>query len=218
MAPVLPPIPHRIGGFGGAAGLAAYLRDERMELLIDATHPFANRISANAAEAAESADVRRLVLQRGPWTRIPGDDWHEVPSVSQAAEAIGAAPARVFLTIGRQDLLPFRDLAPQHLYLVRSVDPPETELLPPKADILTGRGPFDAVAERNLMESRRVNVLVTKNSGGPDGKLAAARALCLPVIMVARPPPPPGETVATASQAVDWIARHAGRAPVARGA
>lgn len=218
IAPVLPPIPHRIGGFGGAAGLADYLRAEGVDLLIDATHPFANRMSVNAAEAAVMAGLPRLVLQRGPWTRIPGDDWHEVPDVPQAAAAIGGAPARVFLTIGRQDLLPFRDLAPQHAYLIRSVDPPETDLLPPDAEILTGRGPFDAAAERDLMESRKISVVVTKNSGGADGKLVAARALGLPVIMVARQPPPSGETVETASQALDWIARHAGTAPVARGA
>jgi precorrin-6A/cobalt-precorrin-6A reductase len=218
LAPVLPPIPHRIGGFGGAAGLAEYLRAEATDLLIDATHPFANRISNNAAEAANTFGLPRLVLQRGPWQPVAGDTWRTVASVVEAAKAIGAQPVRVFLTIGRQDLMPFRDLAPQHDYLIRSVDTPDPALLPPNAEILTGRGPFDAEAERALMQSRGIDVLVTKNSGGADGKLTAARTLSLPVIMVARQPSPPGETVQTATQALTWIARHAGKNPTERGA
>ncbi|MCB8879809.1 cobalt-precorrin-6A reductase [Acidisoma cellulosilytica] len=218
LSPVLPPIPHRIGGFGGVDGLAGFLRAEKVDLMIDATHPFANRISNNAAQAAEIAGLPRLILQRGPWLAGLGDDWRVVPSVTEAAKAIGAQPKRVFLTIGRQDLLPFRDLAPQHDYLIRSVDAPDMALLPPRVEILTGRGPFDAEAERALMTIKQSQVLVTKNSGGADGKLAAARALGLPVIMVARQAPPPGEIVETPAEALAWIARHAGRGPTERGA
>ena len=217
-SPVLPPIPHRIGGFGGAAGLAAYLRAEKIDLLIDATHPFANQISKNAAEAADIMAIPRLILQRDGWQAKRGDNWQTVVSVTEAALAIGTAPRRVFLTIGRQDLLPFRDLAPQHDYLIRSVDAPDSTLLPPRATIVTARGPFDSEAERALMEMQQSQLLVTKNSGGADGKLVAARALGLPVIVVARQAPPPGETVETPAEALAWITRHAGVAVTERGA
>ena len=205
-APVLPPIPWRIGGFGGAEGLAAYIRDEGIAALIDATHPFARRISANAALAAVACGIPRLILQRLGWRASAGDDWREVDDIGAAARAIGTAPRRVFLTIGRQDLAPFRDLAPQHDYLIRSVDPPETGLLPPRARILTGRGPFDAAAEQRLMESNGIAVVVTKNSGGADGKLIAARNLRLPVILIARQSPPDGDRVETVEAALAWLA------------
>jgi precorrin-6A/cobalt-precorrin-6A reductase len=211
VSPVLPPIPSRIGGFGGAEGLAAHLRAEAVDLLIDATHPFAVRISANAERAAAIAGVPRLVLQRPPWLARPGDDWQRVVSVETAAEALGERPRVVFLTIGRQDLLPFR-AQPQHRYIVRSVDPPDPALMPPNAEILTGRGPFTEAADRALMADRSVAVLVTKNSGGSDGKLRAARALGLPVIMVGRPPPPGGETVTEPEAALVWLRTHAGTA------
>ena len=208
VSPVLPPIPSRIGGFGGAEGLAAYLRAEAVDLLIDATHPFAHQISINAERAAEATGVPRLVLQRPPWTAEPGDDWHSVPDVAAAAAALGEAPRRVFLTIGRQDLLPFQ-AAPHHFYLIRSVDPPDPALLPPRAEILTGRGPFTEAADRALMERHGISALVTKNSGGADGKLRAARALRLPVIMVDRKPAPSGETVAEPEAALAWLRAHA---------
>jgi precorrin-6A/cobalt-precorrin-6A reductase len=216
-APVLPPIPSRIGGFGGAEGLAAHLTAEGVDLLIDATHPFAARISANAERAASLAGVPRLVLQRPPWVAAPGDDWRKVPTVEAAALALGAAPRRVFLTIGRQDLLPFR-AQPQHRYIIRSVDPPDPALLPPGAAILTGRGPFAEPAERSLMAEHGAEVLVTKNSGGADGKLRAARSLGLPVIMIDRKPAPSGETVPEAAAALAWIRAHAGSRLAARGA
>jgi precorrin-6A/cobalt-precorrin-6A reductase len=207
--PVLPPIPSRIGGFGGASGLADYLRAGRIGLLIDATHPFAARISANAEAAAEIAGVPRLVLQRPCWTPVEGDRWTPVASVSAAAAALGETPRRVFLTIGRHDLPPFR-AAPQHRYLIRSVDAPAPDLLPPLAEILTGRGPFDIAAETTLMRQRAIDALVTKNSGGDDAKLRAARTLGLPVIMVDRPAAPIGDTVADATAAMAWLRAHAG--------
>jgi precorrin-6A/cobalt-precorrin-6A reductase len=208
VSPVLPPIPSRIGGFGGADGLAAWLRAESMDLLIDATHPFAHQISINAEQSAAAAAVPRLVLQRPPWVAGPGDDWTSVPSVAAAAAALGAAPRRVFLTIGRQDLLPFQAEI-HHFYLIRSVDPPDPLRLPPRAAILSGRGPFTAAHDRALMEQHGIDVLVTKNSGGADGKLRAARALGLPVIIVDRKPPPAGETVAEPEAALAWLRAHA---------
>ncbi|GAB0115504.1 precorrin-6A reductase [Acidisoma sp. C75] len=208
-APLLPPIAHRIGGFGGAEGLATYLRAERIAAMVDATHPFALQISANAARAAGACGIRRLVLQRPGWRPQPGDDWQEVADAAAAARALGQAPRRVFLTIGRQDLAPFRDGAVAHRYLIRSVDPPAPGLLPPGAVILTGRGPFDAAAEQALMEAERIQVVVTKNSGGADGKLVAARRLGLPVLLIARQPPPPGERVETPEAALAWLAAYA---------
>lgn len=214
-APVLPPIPSRVGGFGGAEGLGDYLRAERIDVVIDATHPFATRISANAEIACAAVGVPRLVLQRPGWSAGPGDDWRIVPIVTAAAEALGAAPRRVFLTIGRQDLLPFQ-AAPQHAYLIRSVDAPDPALLPPCATILTGRGPFDEAAERAVL--REMDVLVTKNSGGDDAKLRAAGALGLPVIMVERPPAPVGERVTTPAEALAWLRAHADTVAAARDA
>jgi precorrin-6A/cobalt-precorrin-6A reductase len=212
-SPVLPPIPSRIGGFGGANGLAAYLRGEMMDVLIDATHPFAHQISINAEQAAAATAVPRLVLQRPPWVAAPGDAWTSVPDIAAAADALGEAPRRVFLTIGRQDLLPFRATA-HHFYLIRSVDPPDPALLPPRAHILTGRGPFSEDHDQALMEQYGIDVLVTKNSGGTDGKLRAARALGLPVIMVDRKPPPGGETVAEPEAAFAWLRAHADARPM----
>jgi precorrin-6A/cobalt-precorrin-6A reductase len=208
VSPVLPPIPSRIGGFGGADGLAAFLRIEGIDLLIDATHPFAHQISINAEQASAAAGVPRLVLRRPAWTPRQGDDWRAVPDMASAAIALGEAPRRVFLTIGRQDLLPFQAAA-QHHYLIRSVDPPDPALLPAQADVVSARGPFTADAERALMDRCRVEVLVTKNSGGADGKLRAARALPLPVIMVDRKPAPSGEAVAEPEAALAWLRAHA---------
>jgi len=212
ISPVLPPIPSRIGGFGGAEGLAAWLRAEAIDVLIDATHPFAHQISINAEQAAAGAGLPRLVLQRPPWTPGPGDTWTSVPSVAAAAAALGSAPRRVFLTIGRQDLLPFQ-AETHHFYLIRSVDPPDPALLPAQTHILTGRGPFTEAEDRVLMERHGIEVLVTKNSGGADGKLRAARALGLPVIMVDRKPPPGGATVAEPEAALAWLRAHAEALP-----
>jgi precorrin-6A/cobalt-precorrin-6A reductase len=212
VSPVLPPIPSRIGGFGGADGLAGYLRGEMMDLLIDATHPFAHQISINAERAAAAAGVPRLVLQRPPWVAEPADNWRSVPSVAASALALGEEPRRVFLTIGRQDLLPFQ-AAGHHFYLIRSVDPPDPALLPPRFKILTGRGPFTEAHDRALMEQHGIGVLVTKNSGGADGKLRAARSLRLPVIMVDRKSAPSGETVAEPEAAVAWLRAHAEARP-----
>ncbi len=199
-APALPPIPWRIGGFGGAAGLAACLR--QFDALIDATHPFAARISANAAEAAALAGVPRVTVLRPPWMPQPGDDWLCVPSMAHAAAALGPRTRRVFLTVGQNELAPF---GPPHAYLLRSVDPPADP--PPNATVIAARGPFTEAADRALMAGHRTQVLVTKNSGGTAvaGKLAAARSLGLRVLMVDRPPPPTGELTPDAAGALAWL-------------
>jgi precorrin-6A/cobalt-precorrin-6A reductase len=201
-APVPPPIPWRSGGFGGPAGMADYIRRERIEALVDATHPFAVRIKAHAASVA----VPRVVVLRPPWRAVPGDHWTEVPSMTAAFQALGDAPRRVFLTVGQQELAPFG--SPHH-YLIRSVDAPAAA--PPGATIITARGPFDPAAEQALLAQHRIEILVTKNSGGTAtaGKLAAARALGLPVVLVARPPRPDGLVVEDAAGALAWLAHQA---------
>jgi len=180
----------RVGGFGGADGLAAYLTAEAVDALVDATHPFARRISASAANAARAASVPLIVVARPAWEPVAGDRWTRVPDMPAAARAIGELPAaRVLLAIGRQEVAAFR-AAPQHRYLVRSVEPPDPADLPPGAGTLLARGPFAEAEERALLETRGIEVVVAKNSGGEAtyGKIAAARALGLPVIIVDRPP------------------------------
>ena len=215
--PLSLPVPVRRGGFGGAEGLAEYLRAERINLLIDVTHPYADAISANAARAAELAGVKLLAIRRPPWRRVDGDNWIEVADSAQAAQALGAAPRRVFLALGRNDLQPFA-AAPQHFYLIRSVDPVEPPLAVPHARYVTARGPFSETEDRALLEEHRIEIVVAKNSGGDatHGKIAAARRLGLPVVMLARPALPGVPSVATVEEALAWL-DHAGTEAVARG-
>ncbi len=205
-APAAQPVPVRTGGFGGPGGLAAYLREARIDALIDATHPFAATISANAAAAARQAGVALLALRRPGWTPVAGDRWVEVDGVAGALEALSDAPRRVFLVLGRQEIGPFA-AAPQHRYLVRSVDPVIPPLAVPCAAYITARGPFAEADERVLLEAHRIDVIVAKNSGGTAsyGKIAAARALALPVIMLRRPRLPAVTAVETVDAAVDWL-------------
>lgn len=205
-APVAPPIPWRLGGFGGVAGLAAHLAEQGVALMVDATHPFAARMSAHAVAAAAQAGVPLLVLRRPPWVAVPGDRWQVVAGMAEAAAALGPLPRRVFLTIGQKELAPFQ-AAPQHDYVIRSVDPPAPATLPPRTRLIAARGPFDAAAEHALLVAEGIEVLVTKNSGGSavSAKLDAARRLGLPVIMVRRPPAPEAATVATVEAALAWL-------------
>ena len=212
------PLPTRIGGFGGQCGLRKYLEGEQVDVLIDATHPFAAVISANAAAAAKEAGVAHIALLRTAWAEVPGDDWRHVPDMTAAAEALGGPSRKVFLTIGRKDLAPFQ-AQPQHRYVIRSVDPPPAELLPPKATAITARGPFDESEETALLRNQQIDILVTKNSGGGAtvAKLTAARTLGLPVIMVDRPPAP-ANTVATVEEVRAWLElKHQDTASARRG-
>lgn len=208
--PVAQPVPVRVGGFGGAEGLAAFLRENGFGLLIDATHPYAARISANAARAASLCGVPAFALRRPGWSRQPGDDWHPVANVEAAVATLGPAQRRVFVALGRNELLPF-EAAPWHHYLIRSVDPVEPPLALDHAAYITARGPFDEVEERALLRDHGIEVVVSKNSGGSAayGKIAAARTLALPVVMIERPALadlPSGETV---NAVVAMVHRHA---------
>jgi precorrin-6A/cobalt-precorrin-6A reductase len=216
-APAPQPVPVRSGGFGGAAGLANYLSRERIGALIDATHPYASRISANALAAAQQANVPFVTLRRPPWTAIQGDRWMEAGDVREAVRALGQSPRRVFVTLGRNELAPFVG-APQHHYLIRSVDPVDPPLPLPRVSYLTGRGPFAEADDRALMTKHGIDVLIAKNSGGSAtyGKIAAARSLGIGVIMLRRPPAPDAPTVATIEDAIAWL-DHALSSATARG-
>ena len=215
--PAAQPVPVRVGGFGGAAGLSNYLVGERIDALIDATHPYANVISANAVEAAQRSGVPLIALRRPPWIKVAGDRWIEVSDVGEAVRAIGQTPRRVFVALGRNELKPFGD-APQHYYLIRSVDPVDPPLPLPHVGYVTGRGPFGEADDHALMTEHRIDVVVAKNSGGTAtyGKLAAARALGIDVIMLRRPPAPDGAAVATIEDAIAWL-DHALTSAAARG-
>jgi len=216
-SPARQPVPVRIGGFGGVAGLADYIARERIEALIDATHPFASRISANAVAAARTTGVPFVMLRRPPWTAVAGDRWIEVTDIRAALRELGQAPRRVFVALGRNELAPVLD-APWHQYLIRSVDPVDPPLALPHARYLTGRGPFAEADERALMTTHAIEVVIAKNSGGTAsyGKIAAARSLGLGVIMLRRPPEPDAPAVATTEDAVAWL-DHALTSAAARG-
>jgi precorrin-6A/cobalt-precorrin-6A reductase len=205
-APAAQPVPVRIGGFGGARGLANYLRDERIDALIDATHPYAAVISKHAAEAAASANVPLVALRRPAWTAAAGDRWIEVDDMAGAATALGAEAKRVFLAIGRKEVATFT-AAPQHHYLIRSVDPIEPPLDVPSATYIVSRGPFAEKDEKALLSQHRIETIVAKNSGGAStyGKIAAAHALGLAVIMLRRPALPDVPAVDEPSDAVAWL-------------
>ena len=201
----------RIGGFGGADGLASWLRDHQVDVLVDATHPFATQISANARAAGQATGVTLIVLEREAWQRVAGDRWIEVASIDDAVAALGEQPQTVFLAIGRQELAPFRR-APQHKYVVRSVDPVGIDSELPHADYILDRGPFDEAAEQSLLRERGIGILVAKNSGGDAtyGKIAAARDLGLPVVMVQRRDARSERAVGTVDEAIAAIDHAAG--------
>jgi precorrin-6A/cobalt-precorrin-6A reductase len=193
--PELPLGEVRIGGFGGAAGLRAYLRATNPSVVVDATHPFARTITQHAVQVCGETSTPLLVLRRPGWTAGPDDDWIRLPSIDAAAAYVRAsAPGTVFLTTGRHDLAAFAD-DDSHEFVVRSVDPPEGRI-PPRMTLVLDRGPYLLESELALMRAHHVRLLVTKDSGGPltIAKLAAARQLAVPVAVVDRPPLPKGVT------------------------
>jgi precorrin-6A/cobalt-precorrin-6A reductase len=212
--PVPHPVPIRVGGFGGAEGLAAYLVSERIARLIDATHPYAAQMSHNAAGAAALANVPLLALRRAPWTRVAGDRWTEVADTAQAARTLGDTPRRVFLALGRNEIAAF-ETAPQHFYLVRSVDPVDPPLALPRAAYIQARGPFKEDDDRALLTAHAIDTVVSKNSGGSAayGKIAAARALGAEVVLLRRPALPDVAAVTRIDDAAAWL-DHGSSSPV----
>jgi precorrin-6A/cobalt-precorrin-6A reductase len=205
-SPATPPIPHRIGGFGGWEGLAAWIKAEGVSAMVDATHPFAARISANAVRAADATGIAFVSLIRPAWTAQEDDQWTLVPSPEAAAAALGASPRTVFLATGRLELPAFA-AAPQHSYVARVIDHPGDVALPPHIDFIYERGPFAAAAETRLLRERRADIVVSKNSGGAAtyGKIQAARLLRLPVVMIERPHKAARHPVNDAAQAMRWL-------------
>jgi precorrin-6A/cobalt-precorrin-6A reductase len=210
--PRLPVGEVRIGGFGGPDSLATWLRDNEMTAVIDATHPYASGIRRSAIQAASTAGVAYLRLERPGWTETPGDRWHRVPNFPSAARLAAGLGERIFLTIGRQNLSAFTGLRGRWV-LARVVDEPD----PPVNDmvVLRSRGPYTVPGEVELLTGHRIDVLVTKDSGGAltEPKLVAARRLRVPVVMIDRPAPPDlpdGARVTDVTAAVTWVQSLAG--------
>lgn len=202
-APAALPGRMRIGGVGGVPGLLALLRAERITAVVDATHPFAATISAHARAACDLAGVPRLQLRRPAWTAQAGDSWIEAGSLADAAARLPELGRRAFLTVGAGGMQAFT-ACHGVWFLCRVISPPPVAL---PGLVVTDRGPFTEADETALMARHRIDLLVTKASGGPAtfAKLAAARALGLPVLMVARPPPEPGPLAETVDQAMAWL-------------
>ena len=196
----------RIGGFGGAAGLSRYLAVEDIACLVDATHPFAESISRNATLACAEWQTPKLRLERPPWEPVREDLWHRAASLAEAARLITGLGRRVLLTVGSNDLAAFRDVTGPEL-LARMIEPPPPETLPAGCQILLERGPFDQAHEKALLSARKIDLIVTKNSGGnmTYAKLQAARELGIPVLMIDRPAPQPGPTAGSVAEALDWL-------------
>ncbi len=204
--PKLPMGDVRIGGFGGAIGLAAYLRAERVDAVIDATHPFAARMSRNAFVACADTGVALLALDRPRWTEEVGDTWLRVPDEATAAHLAYERGRRIFLTIGRQGLAPYAAME-DRWFLIRTIDPPEPPL-PARHRIVLARGPFAQAEEVSTMREHAIDLVVAKDSGGAMtvAKLAAARALQLPVVVIERPAPSGARTVASREEVLAWLA------------
>ncbi|WP_322031382.1 cobalt-precorrin-6A reductase [Paraburkholderia sp. J76] len=181
----------RVGGFGGAEGLARFLADENIALVFDATHPYAAQISANAARACDAAQVPYWALRRAPWQPQPGDDWRGVGGWRGVIEAL-APFARPLFTLGREPLAHLHEVPPRQYWTIRCLEAHPGHA---RARIIDARGPFTAEGERALFTEARIDVVVSKNSGGAatEAKLAVARELGLPVVMMQRPPLPPAQ-------------------------
>jgi precorrin-6A/cobalt-precorrin-6A reductase len=197
----------RVGGFGGAGGLADYLRSTTIDALIDATHPYAVAISAHAIEAANSASCPLLRFERAPWQPQKGDRWVIVDTLAAAARVAPDLGGRAFLTIGVKELSSFADN--DMWFLVRLVDQPPEPLPLKHHELILARGPFDEADERNLLRRHRIDLVIAKNSGGGStyGKIAAAREFGLPVLMLRRPFLPAAKTATAMADAIAWVDR-----------
>lgn len=206
--PQTPPGEMRIGGFGGVDGLSRYLVDEKIDLVLDATHPFAAQMARHAHDACVALGIPRAKLVRPAWVASPGDRWTMMPSIAAAAVFLRFHPSRrIFLTLGKQEIGPFVPLGEngKRWFLTRMVDPPEPSVAMPPGELVLARGPFKPDDEKALMQQHRIDLLVTKNSGGAAGKIAAATELHIPVLMIERPALPPGTILDSVGAALAWI-------------
>jgi len=210
-SPVPQPLPTRIGGFGGVAGLCDYVQANKITHIVDATHPFAAGMSRNAIDASLASGVQLLALERAPWHPTKGDNWAHVPDIAAAVVALPDAATKVFLAIGKQSLDPFA-AKPQHHYLLRLVDPPAALPLP-QTSVIIARGPFDVASDTDLLRDHNITHIVAKNAGGSgaEAKILAARALGIALIMVDRPTLPPRQVVASVPQVLAWLGHSAER-------
>lgn len=204
--PVRQPLPQRVGGFGGVTGLVTFLKDNRITHVVDATHPFAAQMSANAVSACAGAGVPLIALTRAPWVAQEGDNWIRVPDMAGAVVALDRPKARVMLAVGRMHLAEFAP-NPQHVYLLRLVDPPKEDLPFPDAHVVVDRGPFSEDGDLALMREHRIELVVSKNAGGTGAaaKISAARKLGLPVIMIDRPAIPPRKEAHSVDEVLRWL-------------
>lgn len=217
-SPRAQPLPVRVGGFGGVAGLVAHLRAEGITHLVDATHPFAATMSAHAVAAAHRVGIAHAALTRAPWTPVPGDRWTTVPDMAAAVAALDGPPQRIMLALGRMHVEDFA-AQPQHHYLLRFVDAPDA--VPPLPDhaLIVDRGPFTVANDTSLLRDHRIDLIVAKNAGGTGAaaKLNAARALGLRVLMIDRPPLPERQEFHRPEDVLDWIAHPAASSGMPRG-
>ena len=196
----------RVGGFGGEDGLRSHLVEERIDFVVDATHPFAARITEAAANVARELGCGHVVLRRPAWSEGPGDDWHGIGRLSELAGLVPSG-SRVFLATGRQGLADIAAALPECRLLCRVIEPPQEDFPGPNGEFLVGRPPFPLVDEVALFRRERVDWLVVKNAGGDAArsKIDAARNLGLPVAVLKRPPPPECRVVETVDDCMDWL-------------
>ncbi len=204
--PVQQPLPQRVGGFGGVAGLVKYLCANGITHVVDATHPFAAQMSRNAVLACAEARVPLIALSRPPWQAQSGERWIHVPDIAGAAKALEVPAARVMLAVGRMHLNEFA-ANPQHFYLLRLIDVPDSPLPFPDHEVVQARGPFTVADDLALMQQYKIDLVVSKNAGGTgaSAKIAAARMLGLPVIMIDRPVLPDRPQVDRPEQILAWL-------------
>ena len=209
--PIPMPLPTRIGGFGGAAGLRQHLETQTITHVVDATHPFATQMSRNAVQACTDANIPLLALTRPPWTESGGDIWTRVPDIAGAVAALDRAAARVFLAIGRMHVGAFAAQG-QHHYLLRLVDPLGADISLPQVEAVIAKGPFSEAQDLNLLRNHQIDIVVSKNSGGTGAysKIAAARQLGLPVIMIDRPEMPARAEAHSVDDVMAWLGHSAG--------
>ncbi|WP_242128339.1 cobalt-precorrin-6A reductase [Sphingobium sp. Sx8-8] len=206
------PVPVRVGGFGGVAGLVDYLRGEGVTHLVDATHPFAATMSGHAVAAAREAGIAHIMLTRPPWVAGEGDRWTHVPDISAAVDALGGKAKRIMLALGRMHVDRF-GAQPQHHYLLRFVDAPDQAPALPRHSLIVDRGPFTVDGDMGLMREHGIELIVSKNAGGDgaEAKLTAARRLGLSVLMIDRPPCPAARVTHEVGEVLDWLRHSAER-------